>query len=87
MKDFASFTGGEGDPGQLLEEAQKIAAAYDGRNESELLRSVYARAAEGKRNGTLTNAQIDAFCAQLAPMLDATRRKKLYKIAAELKKM
>ena len=34
MKDFASFTGGEGDPGQLLEEAQKIAAAYDGRNES-----------------------------------------------------
>ena len=87
LKDFASFTGGEGDPGQLLEEAQKIAAAYDGRNESELLRSVYARAAEGKRNGTLTNAQIDAFCAQLAPMLDAARRKKLYKIAAELKKM
>ena len=87
MKDFASFTGGEGDPGQLLEEAQKIAAAYDGRNESELLRSVYARAAEGKRNGTLTNARSAAFCARVSPTVDAATRKKQYKIAAELKKM
>ncbi len=87
MKDFASFTGGEGVPASLLEEAQKIAASYDGKSENELLRSIYARAAEGKRAGTLTNDQIDAFCAQLAPMLDPAKRKKLYKIAAELKKM
>ncbi|HIX08692.1 MAG TPA: hypothetical protein H9683_00750 [Firmicutes bacterium] len=86
MKDFAGYTGG-GVPDDLLKEAQAAAAQFDGKNESELIRSIYARAAEGKRAGTLTNEQIDAFCAQFAPMLDAGKRKKLMKLAAELKKM
>ncbi len=90
MKDFAGYTGGEGDSGStddLLREAQAVAAQFDGKNEGELIRSIYQRAAQGKRAGTLTNAQIDAFCAQFAPMLDAGKRKKLMKLAAELKKM
>lgn len=86
MKDFAGYTDG-GVPDDLLKEAQAAAAQFDGKNESELIRSIYARAAEGKRAGTLTNEQIDAFCAQFAPMLDAGKRKKLMKLAAELKKM
>lgn len=86
MKDFAGYTGG-GVPDDLLKEAQAAAAQFDGKNESELIRSIYARAAEGKRAGTLTNEQIDAFCAQFAPMLDAGKRKKLMKLAAELKRM
>lgn len=86
MKDFAGYTG-SGVPDDLLKEAQAAAAQFDGKNESELIRSIYARAAEGKRAGTLTNEQIDAFCAQFAPMLDAGKRKKLMKLAAELKKM
>lgn len=90
MKDFAGYTGGEGDSSStddLLREAQAVAAQFDGKNEGELIRSIYQRAAQGKRAGTLTNAQIDAFCAQFAPMLDAGKRKKLMKLAAELKKM
>lgn len=90
MKDFAGYTGGEGGAGStddLLREAQAVAAQFDGKNEGELIRSIYQRAAQGKRAGTLTNAQIDAFCAQFAPMLDAGKRKKLMKLAAELKKM
>ena len=86
MKDFAGYTGG-GVPDDLLKEAQAAAAQFDGKNESELIRSIYARAAEGKRAGTLTNEQIDAFCAQFAPMLDAGKRKKLYKVAEEIKRM
>ena len=74
MKDFAGYTGG-GVPDDLLKEAQAAAAQFDGKNESELIRSIYARAAEGKRAGTLTNEQI------------AGKRKKLMKLAAELKKM
>lgn len=93
MKDFAGYTGGEGKEGgaggadDLIREAQAAAAQFDGKNEGDLIRSIYQRAAEGKRAGTLTNAQIDAFCAQFAPMLDAGKRKKLMKLAAELKKM
>ncbi len=81
--DFASYTPKEG----LTEEESEVLAAYGGKSEGEILRAVYERAAEGKRNGTLSNEQIDAFCAQIAPMLDAAKRKKLKKIAEKLKSM
>ena len=86
MKDFASFTGA-GVPQEFLSEAQSIAEQMDGKSEAELLRNIYARAVEGKRAGTLTNSEIDAFVAQFAPMLDAGKRKKLYKVAEEIKRM
>ena len=51
------------------------------------MKEIYARALAGKRSGTLTNDQIDAFYAQIAPMLDSTRRKKLDRIVQQLKRM
>lgn len=87
MDDFASYTPKEKTDAAWLEEAQKVAASCKGKGEERLLREIYARAAEGKKNGTLTNAQIDRFCAQLLPMLDGAKRKKLQKIAEALKKM
>ena len=83
MKDFASYTGGDsgGVPQEWVREAQKLAAQFDGKNEGELVRTIYARAAEARRAGTLPDAEIDAFCAQIAPMLDAGKRKKLMKLA------
>ena len=86
MKDFANFTGA-GVPQDLLAEAQSGAAQMDGKSEGDLLRDISARAVEGKRTGPLTNEQIDAFVARFAPMLDAGKRKKLYKVAEEIKRM
>ena len=87
MKDFLGYTGG-GEPSkeEWLAEAQRFADGYAGKNEGELVKEIYARALEGKKNGTLTNAQIDAFYAQLAPALDAARRKKLQKLVEQLKR-
>lgn len=87
MKDFASYTGSGSVPEDLLRDVQAAVQQYDGKNEAELIRTIYARAAEGKRAGTLTNEQIDAFCAQFAPMLDGVKRRKLMKLAEELKRM
>ena len=86
MKDFASFKG-TGVSQDFLSEAQTVAAQMDGKSENEILRNIYARAVEGKRAGTLTNEQIDAFVTQFAPILDAGKRKKLYKVAEEIKRM
>ncbi len=84
MDDFASYRGQtEGE--DWTKEAQDIASKYNGRNEGELTRDIYARAAEGKRNGTLTNEQIDLFYSQFAPMLDGAKRKKLKKLIEQLK--
>ncbi len=87
MKDFRSYEGASSVPPEWSEEAKKLAASFQGKGEGELMRAIYSRALEGKRNGTLTNEQIDAFYAQFAPMLDSGKRKKLAKVVEELKKM
>ncbi len=87
MKDFASYTGPDGTREEWLDEARKFADGYAGKGENELLRDIYARAVEGKRNGTLTNEQIDAFYARFSPMLDGAKRKKLARIVERLKNM
>lgn len=92
MNDFASYNGKSGKrqekpSEEWTDEAKKIAADYDGRSEGDMMKAIYARAVEGKRNGTLTNEQIDAFYRQFSPMLDGAKRRKLQKIVEQLKKM
>lgn len=84
MDDFASYSGKNID---WQKEVQSIAARYNGKNESVLMRDIFARAAEGKKSGTLTNEQIDEFYKQISPMLDSIKRKKLQKLIAQLKSM
>ena len=58
---------------------------YSGRSEGEILKAIYARAVQGKRDGTLTNEQIDAFYDRFSPLLDGIKRKRLKKLVDELK--
>ena len=91
MEDFASYSGKkkaeEKTAEALVEEAKAAAGKYNGRSEGDMMKEIYARAVEGKRNGTLTNEQIEAFYRQFAPMLDGAKRKKLQRIVEQLKKM
>ena len=90
MKDFASYQGNNPAPkdnAEWMNEAKKLADSFHGKGEGELMKEIYDRAVEGKRNGTLTNEQIDAFYAQFSMMLDGAKRKKLQKIVEQLKRM
>ena len=89
MDDFASFNGGKKNNAadDLMKEAAGAAAKYNGKNESELVGEIFARAAMGKKNGTLSNADIDAFFGQISPMLNGAQRKKLIKLIEKLKSM
>ncbi len=89
MEDFANFTPKDNKKSdeEWVKEAQSVVEAYRGKGDAELLKAIYARAVEGKKNGTLTNEQIDAFYAQLAPFLDGIRKKRLKKLVEDLKKM
>lgn len=89
MKDFASYQGKKSEPKESadwMNEAKKLADSFHGKGEGELMKAIFDRAIEGKRNGTLTNEQIDAFYAQFSPMLDGAKRKKLQKIVEQLKR-
>lgn len=67
--------------------AATIAAAMNGKSQGQLLQTIVAQAEQGKRDGTLTNADLDNFYNVVSPMLDGFRRKKLQQIITRLKRI
>ena len=76
---------GGADLKQTADMMTMMARAFGGKSEAQVFKTILAQAEEGKRNGTLTNADIDNFYNTVAPMLDGFRRKKLKEIIARLK--
>ena len=96
MKDFKSYTpeentGGTGDTSKPQEMndtvnlAKAISKAMNGKSQGQLLSTIIAEAERGKRNGTLTNADLDNFYNALAPIVDGFKRKKLKEVITQLK--
>ena len=94
MQDFNEFanSGKKGNSGEDLNSdifnlISSLSGKFDGKSQNELMRAVYDEAKRGKKNGTLKNSDIDNFVSMLSPILDDDKRKMLYKIANELKKI
>ena len=75
--------GGEKGTAETL--TKQIAAAYRGKSDRAVLADIVSSAEKGKRAGTLTNSDIDAFYKRFAPMLNFVQRKKLEQIITQLK--
>ena len=71
----------------ILNMVTSLANRFDGKSQNELLMAIYEEAKKGKRQGTLSNADIDNFAKMLSPMLDDKKRKMLNKVVHELKKI
>lgn len=93
MKDFKSYSNdGEnkenaqsGNVEQTVNMAAMLAKAFNGKSEGDILRTIIAQAEQGKRDGTLTNADLDNFYNALAPLVDGFKRQKLRQIITKLK--
>ena len=93
MQDFNEYANNpenfdeRGTNGDLFRTVSDLAKKFDGKNGNDLLRAVYAEAERGKKNGTLSNADLDKFAATLSPLLDEKKRALLKKVVADLKKI
>ena len=94
MKDFKSYTPEEpdkdihekaADVNSTGELAKTLSKAMNGKSQGQLLQTIIAEAERGKREGTLTNADLDNFYNALSPMLDGFKRKKLKEVITRLK--
>jgi len=83
MKDFKNFSGDE----RIDRAARSAARECEGKSEKDIFAAIRAQAEQGKRNGTLTNDDIDRFYAAVSPSLSSSQRKKLKKVVEELKKI
>ena len=64
---------------------QKLASAYHGKSNMEMMRSILAEAEKSKRAGTLSNEELESFYQTFSTMLDSTQRKRLRAIIDKLK--
>ncbi|MDE6850607.1 MAG: hypothetical protein K2J54_04695 [Clostridia bacterium] len=74
-----------GNLNQTVNMASMLAKAFNGKSEGQILQTIIAQAEQGKRDGTLTNADLDNFYNTLAPLLDGFKRQKLRGIIQKLK--
>ena len=64
---------------------KRIAQAYNGKSNADMMRNILAEAEKSKRAGTLSNQEIETFYQTFSPMLDNSQRKKLRAIVDRLK--
>lgn len=94
MKDFKSYTPEEDKPANetpnvsdTVNLAKAVSKAMNGKSQGQLLSTIIAEAEKGKKNGSLTNADLDNFYNALAPLLDGFKRKKLKEVIVRLKQI
>ncbi len=96
MKDFKSYkpeenknnaqsTPNNASVEQTVNLAAAMAQAFNGKSEGQIWQTILEQAEQGKRNGTLTNADLDNFYNALAPLVDGFKKQKLRSIIAKLK--
>ena len=90
MQDYNEYVNSNGNKNttnDFSDMVKNLAKSFDGKPTSELLKAIYEQAKTGKRNGTLTNSEIESFASSLAPLLDDKQRAMLNKVIKELKNL
>lgn len=68
-----------------VEMAKIITQAMNGKSTAQILQTIISEAERGKREGTLTNADLDNFYAAVSTILDSAKRRRLKEVIARLK--
>ncbi len=93
MKDFNSFksnkqkVSNETFGSSPYEIFANLSKKYEGKSSDELMQAIIKQAEVGRRNGTLSDSDIDNFASTVAPLLSEKQRKTLYLVVAKLKKI
>ena len=95
MKDFKNYVPEDKNNGkksvnsaeveQTVNLAAAMAKAFNGKSEGQIWQTILEQAEQGKRNGTLSNADLDNFYNTVAPLVDGFKRQKLKQIITKLK--
>ena len=91
MNDFKSYKPPENNNNANLEStvnlANQITRAMNGKSQGQLWSTILAEAERGKREGRLSNADLDNFYNTVSPMVNGAQRKKLKEVIARLKQL
>ena len=69
----------------IAEQFSALASKYEGKNADEIMKAILKEAEKGRKNGTLSDKDIDDFSNMISPMLTDGQRKTLDKVVKRLK--
>ena len=72
--------------GNALNMLNAFASKYEGKSEQDLISAIILEAEKGRKNGTLTDQDIDNFANAILPMLNSSQRAKLSSVVNIIKK-
>ena len=72
--------------GDVMEMLSELSSAYEGKSSDAIMRDILREAERSRKNGTLSDADIDAFVSAISPMLDGKQKKTLEHVVGKLKK-
>lgn len=75
------------DSGAAAELTKKIASAWNGKSSADMLLKILSEAEKSKKNGELSDRDIDEFYEQFSPLLDGAQRRKLQIVVDRLKRI
>ena len=92
MNDFKSYkppedNGNKADLDNTVNLANQITRAMNGKSQGQIWSTILAEAERGKREGRLTNADLDNFYNTVSPMVNGAQRRKLKEVIARLKQI
>ncbi len=94
MKDFNDFKNESVNAGSnaapdgfsdIPKQFAALSAAYEGKSADDIMKAILKEAEKGRKNGTLSDKDIDNFSDMISPMLTAEQRKTLEKVVKRLK--
>ena len=71
--------------GNAMNVLNAFAKKYEGASETDLISAIMKEAEKGRKNGTLTDKDIDNFASTISPMLTPSQREKLKSVVKQIK--
>ena len=87
MKDYKNFSDDKSKNANDQNLIDVLTKTLGDKSQGNLLQTIISQAEDAKKNGTLTNADLDNFYNNLAPLFDGLRRAKLKQIINKLKSL
>lgn len=89
MRDFNSYeknqTTKQGLNDDAMNSLRNLAGKYEGASETDLISAIMLEAEKGRKNGTLSDADVDNFANMIAPMLNPSQKAKLKAVVNKIK--
>lgn len=85
QNDSSTTQNGDTALNNTVEMAKIITKAMNGKSTMQIMQTIISEAERGKREGTLTNADLDNFYNALSPLLDGAKKRKLKQVIERLK--